>query len=143
MIDLKKEFDVVGGKGVELYRKSLVDNDRVATGKTKNSIRFESKPNKLTFYALDHIRDIETGQTKEQVANNASKGDFYQKIAEWVKARNIKRSPDSIISGLLSKGWEGTPGIITNVDDIVLSMARESIRKGTRKDILDTLKISK
>ena len=73
MIDLKKEFDVVGGKGVELYRKSLVDNDRVATGKTKNSIRFESKPKKLTFYALDHIRDIETGQTKEQVANDASK----------------------------------------------------------------------
>ena len=143
MIDLKKEFDLIGSKGVDLYKRSLIDNDRVATGKTKDSIRFESKPNSLTFYALDHIRDIETGQTPAQVANSASSGDFYQKIAEWVKARNIKRSPDSVISGLLSKGWEGTPGIITNIDDVVLSMARESISKGTRKDILDTIKITK
>lgn len=139
MIDLTKEFEQIGAKGVDLYKRSLIDNKRVATGKTKNSIRFESKPNMLTFYALDHIRDIETGQTPAEVRNSQG-GDFYQNIAEWVEARRIRRSPESVIKGLLAKGWEGTPGIITNVDDVVLKMARESIRKGTREDILKTLK---
>lgn len=144
MIDLKKEFEQVGAKGVELYRKSLVDNYRVATGKTKDSIRFDAKPNTLTFYALEHIRDIETGQTKEQVEKNSLKGDFYQKIEVWIKARQIRRSPESIISGLLNKGWEGTPGIITNVDDLVLKMAKESTKKTIAKQasnrILNSLK---
>ena len=147
MIDLKKEFEQVGSKGVNLYKMSLIDNNRVATGKTKDSIRFEAKPNTLTFYALDHIRDIETGQTKEQVKKNSLKGDFYQKIETWIKARQIRRSPDSIISGLLDKGWEGTPGIITNVDDLVLKIAKESTKKTIAKQasnqILNSLKAIK
>lgn len=143
MIDFSKELDKVGDIGVKMYRKSLLDARRVATGKTNNSIRFESKPNKLTFYALDHIRNIETGQTKEEVREDASKGDFYQKIAEWVQARRIQRSPDSIISGLLTKGWEGTDGVITNVDDKVVQLATTAITKGVKKEVLNTLKVTK
>ena len=143
MIDFSKELDKVGDIGVKMYRKSLLDARRVATGKTNNSIRFESKPNKLTFYALDHIRNIETGQTADEVKQDASKGDFYQKIAEWVQARRIQRSPDSIISGLLTKGWEGTDGVITNVDDKVVQLATSVIKKGVKKEVLNTLKVTK
>tara|TARA_R110002020_G_C16113187_1_gene759727 strand:+ start:454 stop:885 length:432 start_codon:yes stop_codon:yes gene_type:complete len=143
MIDFSKELDKVGDIGVKMYRKSLLDARRVATGKTNNSIRFESKPNKLTFYALDHIRNIETGQTADEVKQDASKGDFYQQISDWVQARNIARSPVSVISGLLAKGWEGTDGVITNVDDKVIELATTAITKGVKKEVLNTLKVTK
>ena len=88
MIDFSKELDKVGSVGVSLYRQSLDKWDRVATGKTRNSLRFESKPNKLTFYALDHIRDLENGKTAQQVQQEANNPSFFDQISEWVQARS-------------------------------------------------------
>ena len=71
---IKKILNENGTEGVTLYKDSLTQNDRVATGKTRDSIRYDSKVKNdkvvLTFYALDHIRDLETGQTAEQIQQN-------------------------------------------------------------------------
>jgi hypothetical protein len=143
MIDLKADFDKLGKEGVELYRNSLKNSRRVATGKTNASIRFEAKADTLTFYALDHIRNIETGQTPSEVEEDQKKAGFFQKIEEWVKARNIKRSAQSIINGLLEKGWEGTDGVITDIDDVIKGRAYEIIKKGVKSSIIYSMKATK
>ena len=70
-----------GEEAVKLYKQTLVDNDRVATGATKESIRYEAKEEstkgKLTIYALDHIRTLETGQTPEDIS---AKPPMFQQI---------------------------------------------------------------
>ena len=154
MIDFSKELDKVGSVGVPLYRQSLEKWDRVATGKTRKSIRFESKPNKLTFYALDHIRDLENGKTAQQVQQDANNPSFFDQINKWVQARCIRANTANIARSLMANGWNttrpnrtgqngGTKGIITDIDKQVIELATTAITKGSKKQILETLKVSK
>jgi len=132
-----------GEEAVKLYKQSLVDNDRVATGDTKESIRYEAKEDgtkgKLTIYALDHIRDLETGQTPEDISANPP---MFQQIERWAIARGVNRAASAIIRGLMLNGFEGTPGLITNVDKIVEINVLDDIKKNIKKDILSELRLS-
>ena len=132
-----------GEEAVKLYKQTLVDNDRVATGDTKESIRYEAKEEgtkgKLTIYALDHIRDLETGQTPEEISANPP---MLQQIERWVIARRVNRAASAIIRGLMLNGFEGTPGLITNVDKIVEINVLDDIKKNIKKDILSELRLS-
>ena len=132
-----------GEEAVKLYKQTLVDNDRVATGETKESIRYEAKEEstkgKLTIYALDHIRTLETGQTPEDISANPP---MFQQIERWAIARGVNRAASAIIRGLMLNGFEGTPGLITNVDKIVEINVLDDIKKNIKKDILSELRIS-
>ena len=132
-----------GEEAVKLYKQTLVDNDRVATGETKESIRYEAKEEstkgKLTIYALDHIRTLETGQTPEDISANPP---MFQQIERWSIARGVNRAGSAIIRGLMLNGFEGTPGLITNVDKIVEINVLDDIKKNIKKDILSELRIS-
>jgi len=139
----KKELDKIGNEFVPKYKQSLVNNKRVATGRTKNSIRFETTENKITFYALDHTRTLETGQTPQEVREDSRKADFFQQIEIWARARQIRRSTSSIVSGLLEKGWEGSPGIITTIDDLLIARTKETISKDSKSQILNSMKATK
>ena len=137
-----------GKEGVELYRQSLIDNDRVATGETKDSIRFTTTQKKdkpiykyLTFYALDHIRNLETGQTPEQIQ---AQPPSYQKLIKWANARNIPtRFVRRIRVGLLTNGYEGTPRLITSVDEEVTNNVTNDLKKGLKSIILQEIRTSK
>ena len=108
MSKLKKILEDNGKEAVQLYRQSLRDNDRVATGDTNQSIRYEVKQtNKttttLTLYALDHIRFLETGMTPDEF--QASKdADIFQQITRWANARGINKSASGIIRSLELNG---------------------------------------
>ena len=132
-----------GEEAVKLYKQTLVDNDRVATGDTKESIRYEAKEEstkgKLTIYALDHIRTLETGQTPEDISANPP---MFQQIERWAIARGVNRAASSIIRGLMLNGFEGTPGLITDVDKIVEINVLDDIKKNIKKDILSELRLS-
>ncbi len=132
-----------GEEAVKLYKQTLVDNDRVATGATKESIRYEAKEEstkgKLTIYALDHIRTLETGQTPEEISANPP---MFQQIERWAIARGVNRAASSIIRGLMLNGFDGTPGLITDVDKIVEINVLEDIKKNIKKDILSELRLS-
>lgn len=150
-----------GKNAVELYRIALEENDRVATGKTRDSIRYEVKVEgpkvKLVLWALDHIRDLETGQTASQIQSKDS-GNLFNQIQEWVQARNIGGSKQLLVSAriyrsLLKNGWNtelpnrtgqngGTAGLITNVDEEVTNNAVEDVKKGAKNVILAQLKPS-
>ena len=132
-----------GEEAVKLYKQTLVDNDRVATGDTKESIRYEAKEEstkgKLTIYALDHIRTLETSQTPEDISANPP---MFQQIERWAIARGVNRAASAIIRGLMLNGFEGTPGLITNVDKIVEINVLDDIKKNIKKDILSELRLS-
>jgi len=154
-LSFKKSFDVIGKEGVPRYKQSLENHDRVATGKTKNSIRYVATDNKLTFYALDHIRDLETGQTAAQVQ---SKNPFFAQIEAWVEGRRSRGDnvpgAKATLSMILKHGWNttlpnrtnpngGTKGIITDIDDLIIAQTKESLAKDTKSQILKTLKTTK
>ena len=57
----------IGERATEAYRQSLIDNDRVATGKTKNSIRYEVNGNTVKVVGASHIMDLEHGKDAQQI----------------------------------------------------------------------------
>jgi hypothetical protein len=153
---LKDILNDNGKEGVELYKQSLTQNDRVATGDTVNSIRFEvvgdeSKAS-LRFYALDHIRDLEEGQTAQQIQQ---KGDFFSQLNRWVQSKGLG---DSGVTGLIMRslqnnGWNtdlpnrtgqngGTKGLITDVDAKVVENVNNSLKKSSKSLILEKIRSS-
>ena len=151
MKDFKSVLEDNGKTGVELYKQSLIDNDRVATGDTLNSIRFEADEEKLTIYASDHIKDLETGQTANDIQQ---KGDFFDQLDDWVKARGLG---DSVVTGriydsLQKNGWNntisgrneqgGTDGIITNPTDTIIENTKKDVKKVGKFVILSDIKRS-
>lgn len=146
MTKLSNILDKQGKEAVELYRNQLRENDRVATGKTNASIRYEVKSDSirstsLIIYGADHIRDLETGQTADEW--NAKAGfNIFQQITEWANARQIKRSTSSIIQSLSQKGYEGTPNLITDVDKEVTNNVLNEVKKGSKSLILEQIRTS-
>ena len=106
-----------GEEAVKLYKQTLVDNDRVATGATKESIRYEAKEEstkgKLTIYALDHIRTLETGQTPEDIKKKDNANFFDTNTRDGLNSRDIGASKKFLVSAriyrsLLKNGWNVT-----------------------------------
>lgn len=138
----KQILDKEGPKVVDLYRQALIDADRVATGKTNDSIRYEATESKLTVYSFDHVRDLETGQTAEQW--NAKAGlNIFQQIQEWIIARGINKTASGVIAKLRNEGYEGTPNLITDVDQDVKNIILNEVQKASKRVILSELKTKK
>ena len=135
----KKALEKEGPKVVEMYRQALTDADRVATGRTNDSIRYEATDDKLTIYSLDHVRDLETGQTAEQWKAKAG-SNIFQQIQDWIAARGINKTASGVIRKLELVGYEGTPNLITNVDKEVKINVLESVKKASKSVILQTIK---
>tara|TARA_R110002020_G_scaffold284825_2_gene500324 strand:- start:1092 stop:1559 length:468 start_codon:yes stop_codon:yes gene_type:complete len=138
--DLKTILDKEGQKGVPLYRESLVENDRVATGKTRDSIGYRVTTNELIFFGREDITWLEDGASAQDIQ---SKGNFFEQLNEWVQARGLG---DSAVTGLImgslqANGWNtdlpnrtnpngGTKGILTNPSKIII--------EDTKKALLDS-----
>jgi hypothetical protein len=134
-----------GLKAVELYRKSFTDNDRVATGKTNQSVAYEVVKTDgsitLSVYGRKDINDLEDGVSADEYsANPASLSDLEQ----WISARGLNRTAQSIDEGLRRNGWVsgngpkgGTPNIITtptnqilkSITDKVTAISKELVAK--------------
>ena len=143
MKSYKQILEKKGESLIKLYQQALIDNDRYATGKTNNSFRFEVKEDnfktKFIIYSADHVRDLETGQTPEQIQANPP---IFQQITEWANARGINRTANSIIRGLEQKGYEGTPNLITDVDKEVTNNVLNEVKKGSKSLLLEQIRTS-
>lgn len=141
-----------GEEGKKAYQDSLRQNDRVATGKTLNSIRFEVKEgamtSKLIFYAADHIRQLEEGRGKSK--SNSGSG-FFAQIVEWVQARALPYDPYGVYKSINESGWNtslpnrtgangGTAGLITDVDQQIENNVLNDIKQNSKFMILEELK---
>ena len=135
-----------GLKAVEKYRQSFIDGDRYATGKTNKSVAYEVKKEgnqsiTLTVYGRKDISDLEEGVSPEEYASNPAS---FSDLDQWIKARGLNRTAESIDEGLRRNGWVsgngpkgGTPNIITtptneilkSISDKVTAISKELVAK--------------
>lgn len=84
------ELDRLGEELVKAFRDVLEDQDKVATGKTKQSIRAETDlmPLSISVFGSEGIYNIEKGREAFEVLLEDDDPD----LLEWMDARNIPRS---------------------------------------------------
>ena len=129
-LKLAEILDRHGQLIVDAIRQALVDADRVATGRTRDSIQHEvTGDNVLTVTGRDATLTLEYGRppTGEGVSGvSYEKGSFYQQIVEWVAARGIDEAAAYPIYVKINReGFEGTEGLISQpVDEAIQNMIK-------------------
>jgi hypothetical protein len=125
-----------GLKAVERYRQSFIKEDRVATGKTNKSVNYEVKKEgnqsfTLTVYGRKDISDLEDGVSPDEYASNPAS---FSDLEQWIKARGLNRTAESIDEGLRRNGWVsgngefgGTPNIITTPTNEILKSIQDKV----------------
>ena len=122
---IKKALDKIGREAVERYRQSMIDNDRVSTGATLESIEYSiTNVNgniKLLVVGREDINTLETGVSAEEYrSDKATLG----ALDTWLSAEGLIQSEESLDSKLSATGWNtklpnrtgengGTKGIIS------------------------------
>ena len=140
----------VGIDAVQKYRQSFTDNDRVATGKTNQSVSYEVNNESegmtiLTVTGRKDINQLEEGVSAEEYAANPA---TFSALERWIEARGMNRTAESIDEGLRRNGWVsgdgpkgGTPNIITTPTQQIISEAKIQIEKNSKEMILKEIKI--
>lgn len=140
----------VGLNAVEKYRQSFIDGDRVATGKTNQSVTFEVDNNvpgvtTLKVTGRKDINQLEDGVSADEYASNPA---TFSALEEWISARGLNRTAESIDEGLRRDGWVsgngpkgGTPNIITTPTQQIILDAKIEIEKNSKEMILKEIKI--
>lgn len=73
-----------GELGVQLLKQKVAPYS--ATGKTVNSIRFESDDNRLVIYGRGYFKALETGRGPRK---STEQGDFLDNMLDFMKAKGI------------------------------------------------------
>ena len=138
-----------GLKAVETYRKSFIENDRVATGKTNKSVNYEVKKEEtsitLTVYGRKDVNDLEEGVSPEEYASNPA---TFSDLDQWIKAKGMNRTAKSVDEGLRENGWVsgngefgGTPGIITIPSEQILNSIQSKVEAISKDLVAKTINI--
>ncbi len=149
-ITFKKILKDIGKDAVKALQKSLEDNDRVATGKTKKSIKYKlTGKNGLVITAADHIMDLEEGKSASDVKSDSR---LESQIENWMASRGIPSSAlTPILRKLRSSGWNtsrpnrtgrngGTKGIITDVITDVKEEALDKVSESASDQIIKEIR---
>ena len=154
MLSFKDILEENGKKGVELLKESITVNNRVATGKTRDSVRNEATDDTLTIYGASHIDRLEKGATAEDIRRE---GDIFDQIKEWTFARGLG---DSAVAGriydsLLENGWStdsslgnrtgqngGTENILSKPINQIIENTKKDVQKASKNRILMGIKSS-
>ncbi len=132
MQQLDEILKTEGEKGVQLYRKSLQDNDRVVSGQTAQSIKYTVKSDSLVFTGDDHITALEDGRKPSE--SSGGRG-FFEQIEQWVLDRGLPiESAYPIYRKINKEGYKGTKGL--------LSIPSEEIINSTKEALVDNLLLS-
>ena len=146
---LEEALNRDGQKAVETYRQSFIDNDRVATGKTNQSVTYSvTKNNDVTTLSITGRKDInqlEEGVTASQYASNPA---TFSDLDDWINARGLNRTAFSIDQGLRRNGWVsgsgkngGTPNIITTPSQEIIQNVSKTIDAISKDFVIDSIKI--
>ena len=120
---LRKE----GEEGVQLYRQSLRDNDRVVSGNTSQSIKYQVKDtNTLIFTANDYITALEDGR---KPSDGGGSGDgFFEQIEQWVLDRGIPiEAAYPIYRKINREGYKGTEGLLSIPSEEIIENVNKSL----------------
>jgi hypothetical protein len=120
-----------GKEGVQRYRKSLQDNNRVVSGQTAQSIKYSVKnSNTLIFTADDHITALEDGRKPTKSTGGSGNG-FFEQIEQWVLDRGIHKSAAyPIYKKINEKGYKGTKGLLTIPSEEILTNTKKALIDG-------------
>ena len=139
----------IGKNAVEKYRQSFIDGDRVATGKTNQSISYQITQDSeglttLKVTGRKDINQLEEGVSAEDYASNPAS---FSALEQWISARGLNRTAESIDDGLRRNGWVsgdgpkgGTPNIITTPTNKIIEEAKNKIEKNSKQIILKEIK---
>ena len=138
-----------GLKAVELYRKSFTDNDRVATGKTNQSVAYEVVKTDgsitLSIYGRKDVNQLEDGVSADEYASNPAS---FSDLEQWISARGLNRTAQSIDEGLRRNGWVsgngekgGTPDIITTPTNQILQSLESKVTAASKDFVLKQIVI--
>ena len=137
MEDLSQILNKEGEQGVQLYRKSLQDNNRVVSGQTAQSIKYEVKDaNTLVFTADEHITALEDGRKPSQ--GEGSGNGFFEQIEQWVLDRGLPHNPWAVYTKINKEGYEGTEGLLSIPSDEIIQNTKEAVGE----NILNNIRIS-
>ncbi len=130
MQQLDQILKIEGEKGVQLYRKSLTDNNRVVSGQTSQSIKYTVKnTNTLVFTGDDHITSLEDGRKPSE--SSGGRG-FFEQIEQWVLDRGLPiKAAYPIYRKINKEGYKGTEGL--------LSVPSEEIIENTKDALIDNM----
>ena len=139
-----------GLKAVELYRKSFTDGKRVATGKTNQSVAYEVVKTDgsitLSVYGRKDINDLEDGVSADEYASNPA---TFSDLEQWISARGLNRTAQSIDEGLRRNGWVsgngekgGTPDIITTPTNQILQSLESKVTAASKDFVLKQINIT-
>ena len=139
----------IGKNAVEKYRQSFIDGDRVATGKTNQSISYQITQDSeglttLKVTGRKDINQLEEGVSAEDYASNPA---YFSALEQWISARGLNRTAESVDDGLRRNGWVsgdgpkgGTPNIITTPTNKIIEEAKNKIEKNSKQIILKEIK---
>jgi len=90
------EIDRIGEEIIKAYREVLAEQDKIATGKTEKSIRYQSdmQPISISIFGSEGIYSIEKGREAFEVLLEDNDPD----LLEWMDARDIPRNVVSLIA---------------------------------------------
>ena len=129
MQQLDQILKIEGEKGVQLYRKSLTDNNRVVSGQTSQSIKYTVKGDTLVFTGDDHITALEDGRKPSE--SSGGRG-FFEQIEQWVLDRGLPiKAAYPIYRKINREGYKGTEGL--------LSVPSEEIIENTKESLIDNM----
>lgn len=137
---LEELLNSEGLKGVQLYRQSFIDGNRVATGRTNQSVNYEVVKTEtsitLSIFGRKDINDLQEGVSADEYsANPASLSDLEQ----WISARGLNRTAESVDDGLRRNGWVsgngekgGTPMIIDTPSNQILKSIQDQVTAASK-----------
>lgn len=115
-----------GEQGVQLYRKSLQDNNRVVSGQTAQSIKYNVKGSTLTFTGDEHITALEDG--RKPTEGGGSGFGFFEQIEQWVLDRGIpKEAAYPIYRKINREGYKGTEGLLSIPSDKIVEDTKDAL----------------
>lgn len=121
-------FKQIAEQIVKDLQLSFTQKDLVATGKTRDSIRYELTSNGFQILGASYIENVELGRPP-RVSTNSS--DFLERLEEWRKARNVSipaRTLQYLINKFGTKQYQS--GQSNNVvSDVINLDLVEEIRK--------------
>ena len=119
---LKKQ----GEQGVQLYRKSLQDNNRVVSGQTAQSIKYKVKnTDTLIFEGDSHITALEEGRKGSQ--STGGRG-FFEQIEQWVLDRGIPiEAAYPIYRKINREGYKGTEGLLSVPSEEIIDNVNQAV----------------
>ena len=146
---LEELLNSEGAKGVQLYRQSFIDGNRVATGKTNQSVAYEVKKTEtsitLSIFGRKDINDLQEGVSASEYASNPA---TFSDLSEWINARGLNRTAESIDEGLRRNGWVsgdgpkgGTPMIIDTPSQQIISNIESKVSEASKDFVVKNITI--